>query len=55
MHLIITFQQLKPTLLINEVPLVTDGSSYADYIVIAATNKFFFSPISSSDVFFSLK
>ena len=34
----------------NEVSLVTDGSSYADYIV-SSNNKFFFSPISSSNVF----
>ena len=38
------------TKLANEVPLVTDGSSYADYIV-SRNNKFIFSPISSSDVF----
>ena len=36
------------TKLANEVPLVTDGSSYADYIV-SSKNKFFFSPISSSN------
>ena len=35
------------TKLANEVPLVTDGSSYADYIV-SSDNKFIFSPISSS-------
>ena len=40
------------TKLANEVPLVTDGSSYADYIV-SSDNKFIFSPISSSN-FFSL-
>ena len=34
----------------NEVPLVTDGSSYVDYIV-SSNNKFFFSPISSSNGF----
>ncbi|CAH3183215.1 unnamed protein product [Porites lobata] len=39
------------TKLANEVPLVTDGSSYADYIV-SSDNKFIFSPISSSNVFF---
>ena len=38
------------TKLANEVPLVTDGSSYADYIV-SSDNKFIFSPISSSNVF----
>ena len=38
------------TKLANEVPLVTDGSSYADYIV-SSDNKFIFSPISSSKVF----
>ena len=38
------------TKLANEVPLVTDGSSYADYIV-SSNNKFIFSPISSSNVF----
>ena len=38
------------TKLANEVPLVTDGSSYADYIV-SSNNKFVFSPISSSNVF----
>ena len=37
------------TELAYEVPLVTDGSSYADYIV--SNNKFIFSPISSSNVF----
>ncbi|CAH3125846.1 unnamed protein product, partial [Porites lobata] len=36
------------TKLANEVPLVTDGSSYADYIV-SSDNKFIFSPISSSN------
>ena len=38
------------TKLANEVPLVTDGSSYADYIV-SSNNKFIFSPNSSSNVF----
>ena len=38
------------TKLANEVPLVTDGSRYADYIV-SSDNKFIFSPISSSNVF----
>ena len=37
------------TKLANEVSLVTDGSNYADYIV--SGNKFFFRPISSSNVF----
>ena len=36
--------------LANEVPLVTDGSSYADYIV-SSNNKFVFSPISSNNVY----
>ena len=39
------------TKLANEVPLVTDGSSYPDYIA-SSNNKFVFSPISSSNVFF---
>jgi len=40
------------TKLANEVPLVTNGSSYADYIVTySSDNKFIFSPISSSKVF----
>ena len=38
------------TKLANEVPLVTDGSNYADDIV-SSNNKFFFTPISSSNVF----
>ena len=38
------------TKLPNEVPLVTDGSSYVDYIV-SSKNRFFFSPISSSNGF----
>ena len=38
------------TKLVNEVPLVTDGSSHADYIV-SCNKKFFFSPISGSNVF----
>ena len=44
-----TYLRLK---LANEVPLVTDGSSYTytDYIV-SNNNKFIFSPISSSNVF----
>ena len=49
MHLMITFQQLEPKLA-NEVLLVADGSSYADYIV-SSNNKFIFSPISSGNVF----
>ena len=39
------------TKLANEVLPVTDSSSYADYIV-SSNNKFVFSPISSSNVFF---
>ena len=38
------------TKLANEVPLVTDGSNYADYVV-SSSNKFFFSLVSCSDVF----
>ena len=38
------------TKLANEVPLVTDGSSYTDYIA-SSNNKFIFSSISSSNVF----
>ena len=42
------------TKLANEISLVTDCSSYVNYIV-SSKNKFFFSPISSSNVFFSPK
>ena len=38
------------TKLANEVALVADGSSYADFIV-SSNNKFFFSPISSGNGF----
>ena len=38
------------TRIANEVSLVTDGSSFADYIV-SSNNKFIFSPISRSKVF----
>ena len=48
----ITFQPLEPNLSMKYPGLVTDGSSYADYIV-RSNNKFFFSPI-SSNVFYPL-
>ena len=40
-HLMITFQPLEPNLPMKYPGLVTDGSSYADYIV-RSNNKFFF-------------
>ena len=40
-HLMITFQPLEPNLPMKYFGLVTDGSSYADYIV-RSNNKFFF-------------
>ena len=46
-HLMITFQPLEPNLPMKYPGLVTDGSSYADYIV-RSNNKFFFIPISSN-------